>query len=73
MMVNIIFWQRTAKYVSSTGIIVFLETTFSGKRELKLLQSAKESGFRINLIFVTLRNTCFPFAEATAPLPLFYH
>lgn len=31
-----------------------LETTFSGKRELKILQRAKEKGFKTNLIFVGL-------------------
>lgn len=31
-----------------------LETTFSGKRELKILQKAKEQGFKTNLVFIGL-------------------
>ena len=36
------------------GKSFLLETTFSGKRELKILQKAKEKGFKTNLIFVGL-------------------
>jgi len=36
------------------GKSFLLETTFSGKRELKILQKAKESGFKVNLVFVGL-------------------
>ena len=36
------------------GESFLLETTFSGKRELKILQKAKEKGFKVNLIFVGL-------------------
>lgn len=36
------------------GKSFLLETTFSGKRELKILQKAKGKGFKTNLIFVGL-------------------
>lgn len=36
------------------GLSFLLETTFSGKRELKIIQKAKEKGFRVNLVFVGL-------------------
>lgn len=36
------------------GESFLLETTFSGKRELKILQKAKENGFKVNLVFVGL-------------------
>ena len=36
------------------GESFLLETTFSGKRELKIIQKAKEKGFKTNLIFVGL-------------------
>jgi predicted ABC-type ATPase len=44
--------QQNLYLNSSTSFL--LETTFSGKREIKLLQQAKVNGFKTNLIFVGL-------------------
>ncbi len=45
--------RQQNSYLDS-GTSFLLETTFSGKREVKLLQKAKSRGFKTNLIFVGL-------------------
>lgn len=45
--------RQQNSYLNS-GTSFLLETTFSGKREIKLLQKAKALGFKTNLIFVGL-------------------